>query len=419
MRWSQQLNDESGKWEREGVITPEQRRRILAFYPQSEASSPLLSLFAVIGTLLIGSGVILLFAMNWYRIPATVKLALAFLPLLLAMGLGGYTLLRRETSRPFRESSALLLSLAVFAAIALIGQTFHTPSDLREYFLTCVLLTLPGVYLFDARAAAGLYTIGAAYAGWHYPLWIAIPLLLALAPLLIKWLAAGGSKALAGYLLLLLSGSLICLLIMTNDSYQMLYLSLNGLEILLISGQILLLADGFYRFLPTPYFLTPVKLLGVAVFFVLLTLYCFFGDLLDRYPEGVGLLICAVIVALNAALRLKSFRRPTGADIFAAVGLLFCLFMFAYGRYMFLWDVKTVCGLLLFVPGVYYVYAGSRRLDAGHLNFGMVSLLLVIGARFFDSELSFLSKGILSILLGAAFLTVNLLISRKKRGVSS
>jgi hypothetical protein len=48
------------------------------------------------------------------------------------------------------------------------------------------------------------------------------------------------------------------------------------------------------------------------------------------------------------------------------------------------------------------------------VNTGLLVLSALIIARFFDSDLSFLARGVAFILLGAGFLTANVVILRRK-----
>ena len=68
--------------------------------------------------------------------------------------------------------------------------------------------------------------------------------------------------------------------------------------------------------------------------------------------------------------------------------------------------------------GIFYIVQGSRALALNKLNFGMGLVVLLIGIRFFDSNLDLLGRGIVFILLGGALLGINVHISRKRRGRS-
>jgi len=50
------------------------------------------------------------------------------------------------------------------------------------------------------------------------------------------------------------------------------------------------------------------------------------------------------------------------------------------------------------------------------VNTGMLMLAILIIARFFDSEISFVIKGLVFIAVGIGFLVTNIVLVRQKRG---
>jgi hypothetical protein len=70
--------------------------------------------------------------------------------------------------------------------------------------------------------------------------------------------------------------------------------------------------------------------------------------------------------------------------------------------------------LYLFVLGVGMLVAGLRNHGLASVNAGMAVLSAVILCRFFDSEISFIVRGLAFIAIGIGFLVVNLLMIRRK-----
>ncbi|MEM5769253.1 MAG: hypothetical protein AAGU23_10015, partial [Bacillota bacterium] len=73
--------------------------------------------------------------------------------------------------------------------------------------------------------------------------------------------------------------------------------------------------------------------------------------------------------------------------------------------------------LYLLWISVGFILRGVRETRLGSLNTGMLMLGVLILFRFFDFSYSFYVRGIVFILLGAVFLAVNLIMSRRKDGV--
>ncbi len=410
------LKKESAVWVEEGVITPEQQQQIQLRYPAGKTGSPLLLFFAIIGSLLIGGGIILVFATNWWKLPVALKLVIALLPLLAAQGLCLYVYRKQLSSLAFREGGAVFLALAFFAAVALIGQVFHTPSDLESYILTCILFALPGIYLFRAKAAMAIYVIGLLFTGWSLPQWVA-PALAVLPLPFFYWEIRAASRqdsirqgsargpaatGVQNYLLLLLS-FLIGRAIIQIASET---LNMEALETALACGLILLLLDAVFRKISSEYFFTAAKLLA----FLGITGAALIAAFDFSYRSDGGLMaaaLAALITAAYAGLRYNRFSGPSAADLLFGAAVLLILLAGNAG---------AAANLIMAVLGVLFIVWGSRTLKLNHLNYGMFLIVALIAMRFFDSSISLLGRGIVFILLGAAFLGINLYISRKKRG---
>jgi len=68
----------------------------------------------------------------------------------------------------------------------------------------------------------------------------------------------------------------------------------------------------------------------------------------------------------------------------------------------------------LFALGLGALVAGIRWNKLGRVNAGLLALSALIVARFFDSDLSFLARGLAFILLGAGFLATNVVMLLRK-----
>jgi len=71
-------------------------------------------------------------------------------------------------------------------------------------------------------------------------------------------------------------------------------------------------------------------------------------------------------------------------------------------------------GFMLFY-GVMYIALGCRNTRLRQLNGGMAVLSLLLLTRFFDAGFGFLARGMAFIILGVCFLTVNLVMARRKK----
>jgi uncharacterized membrane protein len=122
-RW---LLAEIDRWTAEKIITPDQAGVLRDRYTGPAATVPWgLLVFATAGAVVIGFGVILLFAYNWAEMPKAGKLALVFAALIGAHA-GGVRLLARE-GWPSKLGEALVVLGTMFygAGIWLIAQIYN------------------------------------------------------------------------------------------------------------------------------------------------------------------------------------------------------------------------------------------------------------------------------------------------------
>ena len=65
--------------------------------------------------------------------------------------------------------------------------------------------------------------------------------------------------------------------------------------------------------------------------------------------------------------------------------------------------------------GIMYIVMGCRNSKLRKLNGGMAILSLLLVTRFFDAGFGYLARGIVFIVLGTSFLTVNLVMVHRKK----
>lgn len=135
------LPDEIDAWRRERLVTPATARRILSHYglgaPEVENARRLNRLtlvVAVLGALLIGSGVLLFVASNWQRVPSYAKLALLVVTVLASYG-AAYAAKYRFAAPRIAAGLVLLGTIVYGGGVFLIGQAYHMPVDSIHLYL--------------------------------------------------------------------------------------------------------------------------------------------------------------------------------------------------------------------------------------------------------------------------------------------
>jgi len=429
VRW---LYDELETLVEEGVIDAQAAQRLRAHYGEPPAG-PLrraaVVIFAILGALLIGAGIVLLLAHNWEELSRPLRAVIAIAPLLVVQVLGGWVLLRRNSSAGWREGTATALCAAVIIAIALIGQTYHIPGDLGRLLLTWSLLIIPAVYLLDSVMAAFLYMVAitswAAYAhgtAGHAPgFW---PLAALAAPYLWRrgrrdlygpptaflfWTAAGCATIALGLALKhVLPGIWI---VAYSAMFALMYLA---------GRRWMPEDDGFWR--------SPLRTFGAAGIGILSLVLTFREpwkdvarglsrrvDLLAWPALGdyavTGVLLVGAIVLLAAVI-----RRRAGGALYGAAPLLAAAGLGLVMQYGAIAPVLIAFNAYLFALGVGTLMRGVRDGRLSTANGGLALLAMLIVARFFDADVPFTLRGLAFIAVGIGFLVANVLILRRWKG---
>jgi uncharacterized membrane protein len=145
-----------------GLISAEQRQKIIETLKLKEEGSRLLWILSALGAVLIVSGIILLISANWDAIPRGLKIATGLI-LMLGAWVGGYVL--REVRGDFRKSGEALYLVGAglwLANIALIGQIYNLSSRLPNAFLLWFagLAALPWILRSRALFVLSLLSFG-------------------------------------------------------------------------------------------------------------------------------------------------------------------------------------------------------------------------------------------------------------------
>lgn len=428
VRW---LYEELPNLVRQGVLSADAAEALRSHYGPVEEGrwrQIAVTLSGVLGALLIGLGIIFVLGYNWSALGRSVRTALSLAPLLAAQGLAAWVLWRSQPSAAWREGAAVMLALALVASVALIQQTYHVSSDYDELLLPCLVLTLPVVYLLGSSAAAVLYLVGVlAWAGAadlkgtaSLAVWLlAIPL----APHV--WTAARADRYALRPVFLMWAVALwagVALGFVVGDVDDV--ISIVGFPALYA---VMVLAGGVWFARGASMWRRPfetVGVAGVAVSAYVLTFRDVWNHLayhdgelapvLRDHPAAAALVAALVLASLALAGACLWRRRPWRLVLGAApalallgAGVFYATRSASAPAWMFNAYVLALAAAAL--------VTGFRQRRLALANLGVLLVAMLIVARFFDSEMGFLVKGIACIAAGAGFLVTNLVVHRLRR----
>lgn len=120
---------------------------------QNKQSNGLIITVSIIGVVLIGFGIIYLFAHNWDHLSRFTKTLLSLTPVFLSILANIFTLTWRKDNVIWQESTAISSFLAVGSMLALILQVYQLPGIENYFFTYWCFLCIPVVYLLKSHSA--------------------------------------------------------------------------------------------------------------------------------------------------------------------------------------------------------------------------------------------------------------------------
>ncbi|TBR19635.1 DUF2157 domain-containing protein [bacterium] len=416
-----------------GVVSSETAKKIKEHYGQVKVQDKrwmFLIICGVIGALLIGLGIIMLIAHNWDMLSRATRAFLSILPLVAGQLLAIWVMLKKPNSDAFKEGSAIFLSLMVGASIALISQTYNISGDTQDFILTWMLLIAPLIYLMQASIPAAIYLIGiTCWAGsfwWNDPgkalfywplLFVALPHFIwslkiktyslrstILSFVMVVSICYGAAFSLGknwpgGWIIInssiftifYLLGNLSLNKITTNWQRPLRFIGGAGIVVLAL----IFTFNDMWRYLSSVSEYSRVKNPSSAVFF--------------DYIITTGIISGAIILLLDAYRKKDTLKTMLGVfPILAILGYAINLNTGILSPLIF--------NLYLFALSLFCIINGVHDNKLGRVNIGMLILAVLIIVRFFDSDISFIVKGLVFIFIGIGFLATNAVLVRRRGG---
>lgn len=399
----------------DNVIPPQVANDIRDWYEAKEIEKPNRSLLisGVLGALLTGLGIILIFAHNWDHFPKILKIILAFTPLTISQGLTVYAFIKQNET--WKEATGVLLFFSIGTAISLISQIYHIPGSINNLLFTWILLGMPLIYLLRSRSLVLLHLAfttwwlvldGYGYRSdipWFYLLffsWI-VPFYYAILRRepkgnftgIISWLlplsftislgAFVEKNELTGFLMYMLAFG-VMYLIGTSHRYKNVSLSKNGFIVFGILGMMVLLLITSFQDL--------------------------WKDLANS-DFTFGIEFYSALTLFGILLILTLIKRNTSDQLLFAPFIFTAIFF--TGTFNELWATILI-NLMIFTIGIQMIRKGVVSINLGRLNFGLLVVSTLIICRFFDTDLSFVLRGILFLVIGVGFFIANYMILKKK-----
>lgn len=407
------------------IISEEVAQNIKKYYQKNpeENSNRLFTIFGIIGALLGGLGVILILAHNWDNFSVFTKTIFSIIPLFLGQLACSFTLLKKPESATWRESSATFLLFAIASSISLIAQVYHINGDFPKFLLTWILLSMPLIYIMRSSFVSLLCIAGITWycsvTNYGYPkiqnvyCWLLLLTILPNYYLLLKELPKSNFTRFHHWFLA--AAILICFPSIASKSTSFMIV-------------------GFASLLATFYFLGKQNLflnlnqnrngywfsgkVGTLILLFILSFKAPWTELQRQVLEYhyFELIIYTLLFLFAVFLLFKQLQKtellklnPIGYG-FILITMLYFISTNTQAGFL-----VTVTNLFILLIGVYEIRKGAETNSLYQLNFGLICIAILVICRFFDTEMSFIIRGLLFIGIGLGFFLLNYYLLKKRR----
>jgi uncharacterized membrane protein len=412
-----------------GLLNQETADNIKVYYQQKDkgqGESRMNIVFAIIGTILVGLGIILIVAHNWDDLSRPVKLFFSFLPVITGQILCGFMLYKKSENVAWRESASCFLFFAAGACLALVSQVYHLPEDINSFIFTWLLLVFPLIYIMRSSMASLLYIIGitcyALYDGYAYSSaetyhywWMLILVLPHYFMLSAKKPASNFTFFHHWFIPISLTICLGTLTTSAGDYMFIAYMSMFGAFYILgtsayFSGK-KIFSNGYLA----------IGSLGTMSLLLALSFRWFWMELADEKelhnalfntPESFAMITCTFI-AISLLIRYIRNRAGESINPMGFIFLGFIVLFFIGFKNPLLATILT--NLMVLAAAIFTINRGSNLNHLGILNYGLLIITVLVICRFFDTNISFVLRGLMFIGVGAGFFIANSRILKKRK----
>lgn len=413
------------------VITEETAEKIRAYYSgqSPHSTNRLFIVFGILGALLVSMGIVLIIAHNWDMLPKVVKLAIGLLPLLAGQITTGILILKKSEDKTWKEGAGTFLFVAVAISISIVSQVYNIQGNLGNFLLVWMALSLPIVYALRSSMASLLYISGITWYAcevsyFNYPhghaWWYWLLFILVLPFYYFEFLKDGVKNNFFYFNSWLLALSLtVCLGVFVDKRGELIMIAYMCLfSAFVILSEMPAFDTG--RVISNAFLV--IGSLGVIISLLILS-FDFYWDELDdsssqHFTKGIEFVVSVVSTLSAGGLLVLGLRTKSVAEINSkSFAFLVFILLFFIGL-----STPTTSQLLINVVillfAVHTIRNGAKRNHLGILNYGLLIITALILCRFFDTDFSFVVRGLLFISVGAGFFAANYyMIKKRKRQV--
>ena len=379
--------------------------------------------FSILGALLVGAGLVLIFVTFWQEMSLIFKGILSFVPLIAGQVSGVFVLLKKKDKVPWCEGGSVLWTAGIAATMTLIYNIFDLSIDWTGVLLVIALSVMPVIVLL--RSVAPLAVYYACSIVWGIETYNDSDLLIALVAAatltvigcihsthLIRIEKKSHRSIFAQWISVIAVTVFVCMIGIGIDDLALMVVGLMAVAICLY---LISFKDGD---MAMPYRI-PGLFVTAILMFIFATVYLDYLKA-DAY-NIVYIALCLVAVAVTGAFTLKEAKDKYSLGYIAIVAVFYAMFitsLYAMGD-KFNDDIADAFTIILKLPAfagfIVMMISGAREKKLIPINLGFVGTAGLVMVVISQSGFSMLGNGIVLLVFGGILLTINFKISKAKQ----
>ena len=380
--------------------------------------------FSILGSLLVGVGLVLIFVTFWKDVPLVFKGILSFVPLLAGQASGIFVLCKKKDKVAWCEGGSVLWTAGIAATLTLIYNIFDLSINWTSIFLLVSLSVLPVIVLLRSVAPTVVYYATAIAWGFinvqeygNYSALYVCVVLIAVGCVFTSYLGKVEKKShrsIASQWISVIAVTVFMLLVGMGLSGNLAF-GLVGLMAVAICLYILSFTDGD---MTMPYRLP--GLFGTSiVMFLSATVYIDYIEA-DKYNLIYTAVCVSAVVAVAAVTKLKGADKAS-LSYMGIVAVSFAVQIVSLYAMPDGYKENVAEGFvaILKIPAfaayVTMMISGAREKKLLPINLGFIGVAALAMVVVAQSGLSMLGNGILLLILGGVLLAINFKISKAKQ----
>lgn len=383
-------------------------------------------ILAIVGSLLVASGLALVFFGFWQKLPIALQTAFAIIPMLLGQGVAIFTQLKKKENVSWRESAAIIWSVGVIATVALLNGIHNINLGYINCLAIDAFLIIPIMFLFNAVSPLVFLLYSSIHIGvdglWQYILISVVIYIISIVFTILMRRKEDARAIFAQWVTVITSIPLIW--IYSIVIYE-LEIMIDTMNVFIAIYLVVFLCMYIFTSEKSSYMLPykPISILGLCVTTSILS-DAFYNDFFrhDSTVMIIANVVFFLVVPLVVALIKRESFENNIKKILNSV-LPFAVMILNFGHMLivkFAGDFNTIpysvrkvlmfaVGVVVVAFGVALVYAGIKELRLFLINVGLLTAFVQV-VRLIYSDLvpdSYLLKGVILVIFGAIIIAIN------------